>query len=161
MTEIITDLPLDSKVWVYQNDRPFNNEEIEQITSTLQSFVSSWDSHGSPLRADFKIAYKQFILIFVDENIAGASGCSIDRSVKIIRKLENDFDLSLLNNSLVAYKNDTEIKIIPHNTVKSTIDSGEISKDTIIFNNTVTSVADLQENWQQAAKNSWCSRFFK
>jgi hypothetical protein len=75
-------LPPDSKIWIYQADRVFSDTEEKIIAERLKSFCSQWAAHGHPLQTSFKIEHNQFIVLSVDENTAGASGCSIDEGFK-------------------------------------------------------------------------------
>ena len=36
-----------------------------------------------------------------------------------------------------------------------------VSKNTIVFNNLVTNIAEFNENWEVAASDSWHNRFIK
>ena len=43
------DLPEESKVWIYQSNRKFSDDEILEIESDLKSFVEGWNAHGTSL----------------------------------------------------------------------------------------------------------------
>ena len=88
------DLSLDSRVWVYQSDRCFDDSEIETINLLCFDFIKGWAAHGAPLKASFEVIDKYFLVLAVDQNIASASGCSIDSSVKFIKDLELKFKIN-------------------------------------------------------------------
>ncbi|MEL6976420.1 MAG: ABC transporter ATPase, partial [Bacteroidota bacterium] len=71
-------LPDESRVWIYQSNRSFTEAEITEIKEGLAQFLTQWTAHGSELKAGFTIKYKRFIVIALDQSLAGASGCSID-----------------------------------------------------------------------------------
>ena len=71
-------LPDNSRIWIYQCNRSFSPEELEEITAGLNTFLTQWTAHGSDLKAGFEIKYKRFIIIGLDQAEASASGCSID-----------------------------------------------------------------------------------
>jgi hypothetical protein len=155
-------LPDNSKVWIYQAPRTFNNEEKHLISSLMQSFVEEWDSHGKALMASFLMPYDQFIVIAVAEDVAMASGCSIDKSVGLIRQIEAKTNLSLLDRSLVAYREGETIRTVSVNAIGRAVADGQIQADTIIFNNAVTTRADFKNSWEvQAGTTSWMKRYFK
>ena len=87
------ELPDTSRVWVYQSNREFTTAELAKITEKLKSFVNSWKRHGEDLKASFRIAYNQFIILAVDESYNNVSGCSIDASVNSIKQLEAEFGI--------------------------------------------------------------------
>lgn len=147
-----------SRVWVYQAKREITTEEQRVINTLLHNFIQQWESHGATVAANFEIRQNQFIILVVSESTS-VSGCSIDSSVAIIRQIEEQFNLGLLDHTKVSFEQNNSIKVIPFNQVKSHVKSGEISSDTIIFNNTVTSLEELSSTWKQKAENSWVSRF--
>lgn len=157
----IASFPKNSKVWVYQSDREFTFNEQEYISEKLYSFISGWESHGRKLTGTFEIRFNRFIIIAVDENISDASGCSIDKSVVIIREIATHTGTNLLDRSLVAYKNaSSPIHTVKFNEISAAVKQGIITPETLIYNNTITSLLELQMNWEIPAKSSWVSRFF-
>ena len=84
-----TDLPDQARVWIYQASRPFSKEEKADITQEIQAFLKQWAAHGSDLVTSYEIPYDQFIVIGLNEEVQGATGCSIDSSVRFIQILES------------------------------------------------------------------------
>jgi len=72
-------MPANSRVWVYQSNRAFTDNEVEKINEQLTLFVDKWVSHNQALKAYGAVYHNQFVVLMVDESQAGASGCSIDR----------------------------------------------------------------------------------
>ena len=154
-----TELEL-TRVWIYQAERKLNDDEVAVAQDYLSAFVRNWQSHGKSLKADYKIIDNIFIVLMVNEAGSNASGCSIDSSVSIIRTLESNLNLSLLDRSKVAYEKDGYIKFAPFNQLKKFIQDGEIQPDTIVYNNTVINMAEMQTKWKLEAEKSWLGRFF-
>src|SRR5665811_853372 len=94
LTEFNT-LPETSRIWIYQADRSFTSDELEEIQSEMDAFLKDWTAHGSNLKAGYEIRYKRFIVIALDQSQAAASGCSIDASVHFIKNLEKKYDCLL------------------------------------------------------------------
>ena len=44
------DISDESKLWIYQSNRPFNHELINSLEKKINQFLSSWTSHGSELK---------------------------------------------------------------------------------------------------------------
>ncbi len=158
--QTIDQLPATSRLWVYQSDRAFAPAEKIQIEQVLQSFLDQWAAHGSELKSAYAIKQDQFIVIAVDESHHGASGCSIDASVSVIRSIEQQFGVSLLDRTKVAVLDNDKITIYPFNGIKSKITEGAINPDMTVFNNTVQTLGEWQTSWKQPAKESWMGRFF-
>jgi len=154
-------LPEESRVWIYQSSRSFTPEEIEQIKEKLNIFIENWTAHGSDLEAGYIIKYKRFIIIALNQNLNKATGCSIDASVRFIQQLEQDYNVDLMDKMNVSYKQGDYIAYKPLSNFRKMAKDKAVSKNTIVFNNLVTNIAELKENWEVPASESWHSRFLK
>ena len=81
------ELPETSKVWIYQANRSFTEQEQESINSKIEVFINNWTSHGSDLQAAYLLKYKRFIVLALNSELNKATGCSIDASVGWITSL--------------------------------------------------------------------------
>lgn len=152
-------LPEESRVWIYQANRSFSEKEISEIEEKLKVFVNAWTAHGQDLQAGFKIVYKRFIVLALNQNLNVATGCSIDASVHFIQELEKEYRLDLMDKMNVSYK---QGEFIAHKSLidfKKMAKQKAVSKNTIVFNNLVTNIAEFKENWEVPASESWHSRF--
>jgi len=155
------DLPETSRVWIYQANRSFTDQELEEISDKLTAFLNQWAAHGSALRAGYKILYKRFIIIGLDQDLQAASGCSIDASVHFIQELENHYQVDLMDKMNVSFKQGDFVAYKTLTDFRKMVKQKAISKHTIVFNNLVTNIAEFKENWEVPASQSWHSRFFK
>lgn len=153
-------LPEDSKIWIYQSNRKFSDEEFLEIETDLKSFLENWSAHGTGLESSYQLKYSRFIILAVNQEVQAATGCSIDSSVAFIQGLEQKYKVDLLDKMNVTFKNG---EFIAH---KSLIDFKKMAKDkavtenTIVFNNLVNTIEELNESWEVPAGDSWHSRFF-
>lgn len=152
-------LPEESRVWIYQANRSFTDEEITEIESKLNVFIENWTAHGSDLQSGYLIKYKRFIIIALNQNLNKATGCSIDASVHFIQQLEKDYNIDLMDKMNVSYKQGDYIAYKTLIDFKKMAKDKAVSKNTIVFNNLVTNIAELNENWEVPASESWHSRF--
>ena len=152
-------LPNTSRVWVYQADRTLRTEEVTEISTKLKHFVGHWKRHGDDLKASFQIKYNQFVILAVDENYNDVSGCSIDASVHIIKELQQDLGINLLNKMKVTFKDDETINTVSLQDFKEYAKQQKITPNTIVFNNLVDSKANFETSWEVAASESWHARF--
>ena len=154
------DLPGSSKVWIYQSDREFSNEECDAIREQLNDFVKSWAAHGSKLMGAGELFYNRFLVLFIDEQQVIASGCSVDSSVNFVKSLEAKYSTDFFNRLNIAYRNDnSEIKLSPMGEFENLVKEGKLNENSIVFNNLVTSLDEFQSEWEVPIKNSWHSRF--
>jgi hypothetical protein len=153
-------LPEDSKIWIYQSNRKFSDDEMTEIEIDLKVFIENWSAHGTGLEASYLFKYNRFVILAVNQEVQKVTGCSIDSSVAFIQNLEQKYQVDLLDKMNVTFKNGEHIA---H---KSLIDFKRMAKEkavtanTIVFNNLVNSIEEFNENWEVPAGESWHSRFF-
>ena len=149
-----------SRVWIYQSDRILSPEEVKQIQEKLDGFTSQWLAHGHELLALAEIRYNQFIIISVDEQQVGATGCSIDKSVNLMKQIEQELNINLFNRFALAYRDRDGIQTVNRNDFEKLIETRIITPETIVFNNLVTTRKELATNWEVAFRNSWHAQIF-
>ena len=152
-------LPNNSRVWMYQSDRVFTNEEIEFISEKATDFVEQWTRHGDNLKGSFTIKYNQFLVLAVDEGFNNVSGCSIDASVRFVKELENELQIDLMNKLNVSFKDGNNINIVKLADFQKFAKEQRITKETIVFNNMVQTKEEVENNWEIPASKSWHNRF--
>ncbi|HKX85722.1 MAG TPA: hypothetical protein VJL37_03555 [Flavobacterium sp.] len=153
-------LPLESRIWIYQSNRKFTDDEITEIEQAIQEFVSNWSAHGTSLEASYLIKYNRFIIFAVNQEVQAATGCSIDSSVQFIQNLESKYQVDLLDKMNVTFKNG---EFIAHKTLlefKKMAKDKAVSGSTIVFNNLINTIQEFNESWEIPAEESWHSRFF-
>lgn len=149
-----------SRVWIYQSDRVLNPEEEQRIQQKLDEFTSQWLAHGHQLAAYGEIRHSQFLILSVDEQVAGATGCSIDKSVHLMKEIEKEFGIGLFDRFRIAYRNGDQIVNCSKTEFEDLLNKGELNSDTIVFNNMISSRKDLDSSWEVAMKNSWHGQVF-
>lgn len=152
-------LPDEARIWIYQCNRSFSDEEVEEIRIRLSAFLEEWTAHGAQLKAGFKIPYQRFIIIGLDQQQASASGCSIDASVHFIQNLEKIYEVDLLDRMNVSFKQGKFIAYKDLKDFKKMVKNKSVSAHTIVFNNLINTKAELEDFWEVPLKDSWHSRF--
>ena len=160
MTVEFSSLPETARIWIYQCNRSFTLDEIQEMSNKLQTFLEDWTAHGANLNAAYEIRYKRFIVIGLDQNQQLASGCSIDNSVHFIQQLETTFKVDLLDKLNVSYKQGDYIAYKPLKEFKKMVKDKAVSKNTIVFNHLVQTKAEYLDFWEVPAAESWHARFF-
>ena len=149
-----------SRIWIYQANRALSPLETEQVQSRLDAFTGQWLAHGHELAAKGEVRYNQFIILAVDEQQAGATGCSIDSSVRLMLELEREFNINLFDRFQLAYRDGEQIKTCNREEFQTLINEGKIDGDTIVFNNLVSTRKALDTNWQIPMRDSWHTNVF-
>jgi hypothetical protein len=151
----LTDLSENSRIWIYQSSREFTADEVKQLNTLATEFVNTWSAHGAALKAAAQVLHNRFLVIGVDEQQAAASGCSIDKSVALVKKIEADFNTNLLDRMQIAYRKEGEIKTCKLPQITTLLENGELTENTVIFNNLVSNKKDWNQKWEVALKDSW------
>ncbi|MFD0794343.1 ABC transporter ATPase [Mucilaginibacter litoreus] len=151
---------LRSRVWIYQADRELTAAEVQQIKVLLDSFTRSWTAHNNQLLAKAEVRYNRFLILIVDESQAGASGCSIDKSVNFMKQIEQQFGISLFDRFNLAYREGDKVLSASRHQFEELIKQGKIGTDTIVFNNLAQNLTELQHKWEVPFKDSWHIQLF-
>jgi hypothetical protein len=144
-----------SKVWIYQINRPLLDNEYALANQMIQEFVSQWTSHGSKVKGFGTILFNHFLILIADETASSVSGCSTDSSVRLIKEIEKKIDVSLFDRQKLAFQVSNEILLIPLSELNIALNNGIISNDTFYFNNLISHLEDLHENWIIRLDQSW------
>ena len=150
-----------SRVWVYQSNKKLTDKEVQDIQGHLNDFTISWTAHNNQLKATAEVRYNRFLILIVDESQAGASGCSIDKSVKFIKQIEEQFNINLLDRFNLAYREGNEVLSAPRHDFEEMLKNGNIDTNTIVFNNMVQNLSELQTKWEVPFKESWHIQLFR
>jgi hypothetical protein len=153
-------LPEDAKVWIYQSNRKFSDDEITDIKENLKVFLENWTAHGHHLEASFVTRYNRFIIIAVNQEVQAATGCSIDASVQFIQNLEQKYEVDLLDKMNVTFKMGEHVTFKPLLDFKKLAKEKAVSANTIVFNNLVNTLGEWEQFWEVPASESWHNRFF-
>ncbi len=153
-------LPPQARVWIYQASRPLTEEELMPLLARLAAFAEEWTSHGQQLAASAQFLHRQFLVIGLDEAVAGASGCSIDASVRFVRELEQRLGITLLEKSRMAFLANGELSLLTRPELRAAIAAGQVQADTLYFNNTLTTKGELDEQWPAPAGQTWLASYF-
>ncbi len=153
-------LPEESRIWIYQSNRKFSDEEMTEIQTALQAFLENWSAHGTSLESSYQLKYNRFIIIAVNQEVQSATGCSIDASVEFIQTLEKKYNVDLLDKMNVTFKLGEHIAHKPLIDFKKMVKDKAVTENTIVFNNLINTIEEFKESWEVPAADSWHSRFF-
>lgn len=145
----------DSRVWIYQSNRLFTLSEALIIEDILKEFVDGWNSHGVKVDGYANLFFGQFVVIMADEHSTGVSGCSTDSSVRVVKEIEQDFNVTMFDRQLLAFLVKEKVQLIPMSQLSYALENSFINPDTIYFNNIVQTKEELLENWMIPVKESW------
>ena len=93
----------DSRVWIYQSNRPFDEQEMKGIEEQLHQFYTQWISHNRPVKGWAGVLFDQFIVIVGDDTMDRLCGSAVDNSIRLIKSMERQYSVSLMDRMLLAF----------------------------------------------------------
>ncbi|MDI1353902.1 MAG: hypothetical protein PSX36_03240 [bacterium] len=145
------------KVWTYIISKELQEPELRVLRDLGTAFVSGWTAHENRLEASFDIFEKRIIVIRVNEEVASASGCSIDKLQHFMKETEKKFGLELLNRLLVAYRGEGQVQVVHSSKIPQLLLENKISENTMVFDTAVYTGEEL-ESWEQPLKSTWLKK---
>lgn len=153
-------LPNEAKLWMYQSSRPLTNQEKELFNASSEAFLSSWESHGIPVQGSIDLINDHFIRVAAYTDEPSMCGRAQDAQVRLAKELEQLLGIELTNRMLVAFEDGGEVTSSSVSELDDLVKRGEITTETIVFNNLVNSKADFEKNWKLPIKETWLERYF-
>jgi hypothetical protein len=149
----------DSRVWVYTCNRLLSSEEVAEVQQHLNSFCRQWTAHNQALMAVAEVFQNQFVFLMVDETQAGASGCSIDKSVHFLENLGAALGVDFFERMRFAWvADDGELQFANSLELAEAVKKEHVTSDTLMANTLVQTKRELAEKWLQPFKQSWHRR---
>ena len=133
---------------------------ISQIEFDVKNFLNNWTSHNLEMKSSYKVLHNLFLIISVENNFSNPSGCSIDKLINFIKNINQTYNIDFLNRLNISFRHGNKIKVVDLIEFKNLILNGIINSDTIVFNNMVKTKAELNENWETKASESWHKKYF-
>lgn len=152
-----TDLPQDSKVFLYPSSRKFYPQELEELTEEISRFLKE---NLSDFSYHFKILHNRFILFFIDSE-KEISKELLDKMAMFILDLENKYKVTLLDKINVCFKQGKFIQYQDMKKFRTLLKNRSISKNTVIFNNLIQNKYDFENNFEVPLSESWLSHLVK
>jgi hypothetical protein len=157
--ERVQDFPDQSRVWVYQASRPFHAQDVSAIRAALSNFAQQWVSHNRQLRAAADVLHDRFVVLMVDETQAGASGCSIDRSVAYLKQLSAETGVDLFDRLRFSFRGpDGQVNTVSREEFARLYAEGGINDDTPVFDPLVDTKAAFDAAFEKKLGQSWHRR---
>ena len=156
------ELDKNARIWVFQANRILNDKEIANLEGQLKDFTSQWAAHGDQLRSSFTILNRIHVVVGVDMSFNQASGCSIDVLDNTLNQLGQKLNVDFFDRKAVACKDENgDVAVLSFEDIKPAIEKGFLTRETITYNNLISSKEELETKWQVKASDNWLKRYFK
>lgn len=154
-------LPDTSRVWIFASDRPLAGASAERLLDEVDAFLDQWKAHGAALRCARDWRDDRFLAIGVDARQAEASGCSIDGLFRAFQSLQREIGTQLLGGGRVFYRDrDGAPRVATRDEFEKLVESGGVSRDTCVFDTSVTSAGAYRSAFERPAAEAWTAAYF-
>lgn len=154
-------LPDSARAWVFGSDRPLSPEATTALLAGVDAHLAEWKAHGEPLTVGREWHADRFLTVAVDQSTAGASGCSIDGLFRVLQQLEKETGASLVSGGRVFYRDGTgAVQSATRAEVATLASTGAISKDSVVFDTSLTDLGTYRACFERAARQSWVAELF-
>jgi hypothetical protein len=144
-----------TKVWIYQANRRLANQEESGIQEEVDRFLNGWQTHGKPMAAEFEIRHHLFLILKVDDDYQAPSGCAIDKSVSLFKYIGQTYGIELFDRHQFAYEYQGQVFNDRLTNLSQLVQQGYITDETMVYNNLVSSLGELENQFRIPFKDSW------
>ena len=149
-------LPDSSRVWVFGSEAPLTEAGTAALLEGVDSYLADWKAHGAPLTVAREWRDGRFLVVGVDQASAGATGCSIDGLFRVLQGLEGAAGASLVGGGRVFYRDlHAAVQSVARAEVAGLAANGTITKDTVVFDTSLTDLGTFRACFERRAKETW------
>ena len=139
---IFQNLHPQSRIWLYISKEKINDITKNNISSLFKGFHKDWKSHGQPVNGQLKFIKENLLVVGADYFPNGMCGRAVDAKVRFINKVNEEFNLDLLNRTNIAFVKENSIVVHNYNNLDAVIKKGLVNKSTVYCNNFSTKNSD-------------------
>jgi hypothetical protein len=149
-----------SKVWIYPSSRKFYPNEIAPLANEITQFLSNWKQEEEAIACHFKLHYNR-ILVITTTGETLLNTPTINHLIAFIIQLQEKYEVQLLDKMNVCFKQGEHVQYKDLKSFKELIKSRAVNKNTLVFDNMVSSKLDFENYWEVPASESWYGNLFK
>ena len=149
-------LPDAARVWIFGSDVPLSDAGSTALLSVVDEYLAAWKAHGQPLTVGSQLRDARFLVIAVDQSTAGATGCSIDGLFRILQQTGPTVGANLVGGGRVFYRGaESVVQSTTREQLAGLVAAGTITKDTVVFDTSITDLGTFRSGFEKRAKESW------
>jgi len=150
------DYPDDAYLRVFNAARRLSEAEVARIGDAMRAFQMEWVAHEQPVTSAFDLVHDQFLVVATDPRAVQLSGCAKDALVGFVWQLGAELAVELVHSPPLCFRKGDDIVAVDRATFGDLVERGEITGDTIVFDNTVHAVGPYRAGrWELPARDCW------
>lgn len=162
-SNLAPELPDTARVWIYAADRDLKESEMSRLLEILNTFCSSWQSHGRPVESAAAVIAGRFAVLTGRIAEGDVSGCGIDASVHALEEASEELGIEWLPGVMIHFRDrDGAVRSVSRAAFRERVRTGEIDAGTHVFDLTIASLGQLRSGLlEQPAGKTWHARVFR
>ena len=147
----ISRLPDESRIWIFGVSPALDESKSSRLLSLVDRFLDDWSAHGQAIVSAREVLHGSFLVIAVDQR-SETSGCSIDRMFGLLRQLERELNVGILDPNRIFYRD--ESGKVAAMTRREFVEKGR--QDMVVFDILAERIGRIRTgSWQKPARDSW------
>lgn len=137
-------------VWIFGISPALDAAKSDQLLDQVDGFLESWHAHNVPITGARDLVEGSFLVVAADEH-REKSGCSIDRMFGLLRSLERELSVTILDSGRVFYRDADGVRAVPRGAFRNSA-----TAETPVFDTTAERLGELRSGqWERRAADSW------
>lgn len=144
-----------ASIWIYQADCTLSHAQIDAVMQKTRIFLEDWTSHGKALKAGAMVYHHRFLSLGIEKPDYELSCCTIDSAMHLLWEIKSNLHIDFLKRDQLCFKKGEQVFALHTNQVREKMKQGEITPDTLVFDNTIKYKGELNHKWLIPVQNSW------
>lgn len=137
-------------VWIFGISPALDAAKSDRVLEQVDGFLESWHAHNVPITGARDLVEGSFLVVAADEH-REKSGCSIDRMFGLLRSLERELSVTILDSGRVFFRDADGVRAVPRGAFRSSA-----TAETAVFDTTAERLGELRSGqWERRAADSW------
>lgn len=147
----------DATIWVFGITPGLDERGRESVLMRVETFLDQWLAHGVPVVSSADVRELRFLVVAAEKK-SETSGCSIDRMFGLIRQLESELGVVMLDADRLFYRGDDGMV-----RAVSRAEFGKVATtQTAVFDTAAQRLGDIRSGaWEKPAGRSWHARLLQ
>lgn len=153
-------MPEESKIWIFPSRKKFFANEIEGLENKVRVFIEKWVANNPSITATSLLKYNRFLIICAasEETI---STTVTNELISFIIELQAEYETELMDKMNACFKQGQFVQYKELKEFKKLIKDKAVNKNTIVFDNLVSTKYEFENYWETPASESWYGNMFK
>ncbi len=149
-----------SPLWIFASPVELTEDQESDLRTSWSQFAQNWRTHGQPVRSEFALRDRFFLVVVADNEGHSPSGCSIDSAYRFLTDYGRSRNLDLLDRNRAYYRASSgEIRCEPLSAFKDRLRAGEIRSDTAVFQTGLSVLSGYRQGFEVPLNQSWAAAF--